>query len=438
MSDVARLAPWPLRIAQSALGAGLASMAIRMAGMALFFAQSVLLARLLGPADFGMLAVVLTMVELAGVFALCGLGIYAIREVPRLQAVGDIAGIAPFWRSGLHTILLASLMAASAMLVTALVWGDGYAVLMLLAAPLVPAVALGQFLRGIVQGGGRPLAAQWPGEVLRPLLACLALVLMAAGMVRGTASHALAAVVIAGVLACAVAWRQLRSMVADIRPRLPAPGEAQRWRREALPLLGTALAQMLHVALATLLLGALSGAQQAGLFQPVARIAPLLLIPAQAMAMHYAPQIAGWWESGQTLALRKATQGYTRLSTVLTLAIGISLIVLGPVVLWAFGPEFAVGAPMLLVVAAAQVLACALGPTGWLLAMTGQEVRLLHGYLAALAVQAALGLWLIPTHGAWGATIALAGGIIALPALQLWQVRRHLGFDCTILARSKP
>ena len=92
---------------------------------------------------------------------------------------------------------------------------------------------------------------------------------------------------------------------------------------------------------------------------------------------------------------------------------------------------------MLMAVALAQVLASAIGPAGWLLSMTGRQTSQLRSYIAALAVQAALAFWLTPAHGAWGATLALCGGIVALPMLQAWQARRLLGLNSTILAKAR-
>lgn len=422
--------------ADSALRASIASLAMRIGGMALFFAQAVLCARLLGPAGYGEMAFALSVIELAAIVALGGFGVFAIREMARLEALGDMAGVASFTRVASASVAVAAMLAGGCLAIAGR-WSlmPGAGPLWRLGLVLIPSLALLQLARGMVQARGFVARAQWPGEVLRPLLGCAALLALLIGMGETAPTLALQALAAAAAIAAIVGLWQVRRDGRGLVPRPLHPREAQDWWRGAAPYLGTALAQTLHLSLATLLLGLMAGALEVGLFQPIARIAPLLLIPAQAAAMQFAPRVAGLWERGEHAALQMAARNCARLAFGLTLLMALALIPAGPLILRAFGPAFMEGAPMLLLVAAAQLFAALLGPTGWILAMTGREPRQLAIYLAALAVQALLALWLIPQWGAWGATVALCGGIATLPVLQYWQVRRHIRVDCAIFAK---
>ena len=405
----------------------ISSLAIRMAGIGLSFAQGVLTARLLGPAGYGAVAIVLSVAQIAATLALFGLGPLAVREVAAARAAGDDARVSAFVRFAVLATMAFSMIATAALCLAA-----GEDRLLALAALAVPLLALIQLARGLAQGLGAIAAAQWPGEILRPL----ALVgLLMAGLFAGGLSPAgfmaclLAASLLALVAGGVAVWRRLPGGNRPTARMLP-----RRWLADAAPFLGMALASLLVAELNTLLLGWLAGAEQAGLFQPVARIATLLSLPAQAAGMAYAPRVAALWRAGDMAALRRLTATYVWTTTVITGAAALVLALLGPWVLAVFGPDFVPGAGLLWQFGLAYAFSAACGPLGILLAMTGRTGLAVLGQSAGIAANLAVGLLLIPHQGAAGAASAAVAALVVWNLVLVVVVRRKLGFDPTLLS----
>jgi O-antigen/teichoic acid export membrane protein len=235
----------------------------------------------------------------------------------------------------------------------------------------------------------------------------------------------LAAVLLATTLTGAWLWR---SELASLAP-LHNMGNTRAQFAAALPFLGIALTSILQGEISTLLLGWFAGPREAGLFQPIVRMAPLIMLPVQAAGMRYAPRMAEFWRRGEIDRIRSVTTTFTLTTSLLTAGIALSLAASGPWIMWIFGPEFQQSAPLLWYIAAAQVFNAACGPVGMLLTMSGRSGGALNGHLAGLAVNVALGALLIPAHGAWGAIVGMVAGIVVWNLTMLGITRSHCGFD---------
>lgn len=411
----------------------MASIAIRMTAMGVGFVQAILTARLLGPEGYGVVAVAMSVAAIAATLATLGLGPLAVREVAQLAARAEWGRLNGFLRFSLVTVLAASALAGAGLALGSGLFGPAFRPAVALAGLLVPLMALTALFRGTAQGFGRVAAAQAPGELLRPavMLALLGLAALAGGGLGTTGYIALATgAALAGVLAGGIALRRVARLALAASPS----GGARGWSRAGLPFLGITLAVIVQGEVNTLMLGRLAGPGEAGLFQPVARLAPLMALGVQAVGMRYAPRVSELWAQGDTASLRRITRLVTVTTTLAAVAACALILLAAPWLLAAFGRAFTVNAPALWWLAAAQVFNTACGPVGLLLTMTGHPARALRGHLAALAANAALGLWLIPGLGAYGAAQAMAGGIVVWSIVLLVSVRRIVGFDPSLSA----
>jgi O-antigen/teichoic acid export membrane protein len=375
--------------------------------------------------------------QIAATFAMLGFGPLAVREVPRRLATGDRAGAAMFTRFALVTTTVLSLAIAAGI---ALMSSNSaaipphYRMVVGLSATLVPPLALIVLLRGVAQGHGNVAGAQVPGELARPAIMVCAFggaALLGFGasehsyMVSATAAAALAA-----LTSCATVWR-----IAGMGRAAPLPAGARReWTAKALPFLGLGLVAMLQGEINTLLLGWLAGPEEAGLFQPIARLMPLLTLPVQAAGMGYAPHVAELWERNDLTRLRQVTGKFTVTTTVLTALTALVLAFAGPWLMLAFGSEFRVSAPLLWYAAGAQIFSAACGPFGILFSMTGQTKLAVVGQMVGLLPNIMIGLILIPAYGAAGAVTAWTAGIITWNLFLLFISKRLLQIDPSILS----
>ncbi|MCT2557810.1 oligosaccharide flippase family protein [Tsuneonella sp. YG55] len=413
-----------------------ASIAIQLGAVGLAFGQALLAARLLGAAGYGSVAWAMSVVSVIATVCLLGFGPLAVREIAARRAAGDTAGLSSFVAVSVAVVGLLSIAAAAGF-----VWFAGraswiagdYREVLALCGLLIPPLAIIALLRGVAQGFGRALLAQVPGDLVRPGILIAA---MTAAFVTGTAfgpvpfiRTAIAGTWIAALLLGYLLWR-------DELSALPAPERGARARSHlvaALPFLGLGLTGLLEAEASTLMLGWLAGPFETGIFQPVVRIAPLIMLPVQAALMQFAPLVAGHWQRGEIGQIHALTVKFTILTVLVTAGVALAIALAGPLLLGVFGSDFAQGAHLLWFIAAAQVFNAACGPVGTLLIMSDRSGWTLAGQLLGLAVNVAVGLALIPAFGALGAALGMAGGIAAWNLALVVAVRRRFGFDPTLL-----
>lgn len=98
-----------------------------------------------------------------------------------------------------------------------------------------------------------------------------------------------------------------------------------------------------------------------------------------------------------------------------------------PAIILLYGGEYVRGAWPLALLALAHTVNAATGPCGHMVTMIGRSDLVLLNSVAALGINLALNVVLIPLYGMVGAGVAWAVSIVLWNALRLWQVWRVLG-----------
>jgi O-antigen/teichoic acid export membrane protein len=412
------------------------SLVIRVAGLALSFAQAVLTARLLGASGYGTVALVMAIVSVAATLCQFGLVELAIREIAALVAANDAPRLRAFIRFAITMVVALSALSAAVIAalspIRALV-PEHYRETLALGGLLVLPGGIIGLLRGLAQGFGRIALAQVPSELVRPAVLVLTMAVAALIDYRFSPDAYVEATGVAALLTAAIAavwlWRVEQPWLSG-----PAgPSEARKYTAASLPFAGLALVAILQGEVNTLLLGWLSGPRETGLFQPIVRLAPVLTLAVQVTGMRYAPRVAEFWERGEIGRIRSVTRTFTWTTTLATFAAAIAIAAAGPLLMRVFGPEFRAAAPLLWYIAAAQVFSTACGPVFMLLLMARRSQAALVAQTIALVVNLAIGLVLIPNYGARGAVLGMAAGLIVGNLIMIGFVRGKYKFDPSIL-----
>jgi O-antigen/teichoic acid export membrane protein len=247
--------------------------------------------------------------------------------------------------------------------------------------------------------------------------------------VQATPNALLLIVILAYAVALAVAAISLRSYLRSLPTGGPSGAQSDHWLAASLPFLAVALLGIAATELNTLALGLLSGPRDAGLYQPIARIAPLMLIAKEAIDMPLAPRIAGLWEADDREQLRRLIHRCALASFLATAVVVAAIILASPYIFAAFGSEFEPYSHYLYWIAAAHMANAVFGPSSLLLAMAGDMKRRMRAQAATLAVQAVLTTALVPVFGVAGAVVALSIQIIFWAALNWILARRSTQID---------
>ncbi len=418
--------------------------AVRLASAVAAFGLQLVLARLMSPADFGALIVVMTWVGLATALASLSLPLVVVRFVADYVARGQLGAARAVWRyairavAGGGVVVAVLLLGSVALGVLSLPGIDGPALpvlgLLLVAAPLL-ALAAAQ-----LQGLQRVVTAE-----LLSNLARTAVVIAGAGLLTLLASRAprvsdllwihLAAVLLLG-LACWAWGRSARPPGWAAAPLQPEPG---RWREVAAGYLGVMLVGALCERIDVLVMGQVGSPDEIARYAVVTRFSQALTVLVVAAHGGLAPRVAAQLvdlQAGRRAALQQELTRFSRIAALLAAAVALGFVLLGPWLLSLFGAVYRTAAPALALLGAGAVLACLFGPALLVVTLVG-HARVAMAALATGALTSALTVALLgPGLGALGAALGAALGMMLPPLLGWWWLRHRWGLDAAVWARA--
>lgn len=410
--------------------AGSGSLVLKIAAMGIGFLQAVLAARLLGVRDYGVFAFVTSVVSITATLAVLGMAPLAVRELARLKAIAAWEQAAEFFRTSRIIVLGTSALAGAGVSAFALlVPGLEYRSELALAGLLIPPTSMLLLIQGHGRGLGAIVRGQMPVVLIRPAVTVAIFAILYFTAEHLVAFDAVLVVLFSSFAALVFAGLVLRQVWPKNHLKRDAALGIRKHLRHAASFFAMSIAMILQANFITLLLVWLSGPEQAGLFQPIALLAPLMVIGLDTITMPIAPRIAHLWELGDVARLRKTLRMAMLVAISITVCVTVGILVLAPVILRAFGKEFVALQPVLLWIAFAQFINAASGHVDSLLAMTSHQGDVVKCQIAQLLVNLVLGVILIPGSGAQGASIALAGGIVTYNVCALIYARKRLGFD---------
>ncbi len=183
----------------------------------------------------------------------------------------------------------------------------------------------------------------------------------------------------------------------------------------------------LYTWLDQVLLASLRSTTDAGIYGPVATLAPLFGVGLGALNGMFAPIIAERRLAGDMIGLQALYRTVTRWAVALAVPPLVVCAVLPGAVLglWPNGSPEAIDA--LRITCAAQLLCTGVGSVNYLLIMAGHQRATLWNGIPAVILNLALSVALIPALGVTGAAIANGVATITANGIGLWQVHAALG-----------
>lgn len=188
-----------------------------------------------------------------------------------------------------------------------------------------------------------------------------------------------------------------------------------------------ALASVAQLALQrvdVLLVAALGGLSAAAVYAVAGRFVVLIQFANQGISQSVQPRLAEALALDDRATANHLYQTATGWLVLVTWPINFLVILFAPLYLGAFGGGYRSGAPVVVVLACAMLVATGCGMVDMVLAMAGRTSWNLVNVLIALSVTIGLDVLLIPRWGALGAAAGLACAMVANNVLPLIQVGR--------------
>ncbi|HZQ25967.1 MAG TPA: flippase [Terriglobales bacterium] len=384
------------------------------------------LARVLGAEALGIYALGMTVIGFFGIFNALGLPQAAVRFVAAYQATGRVESLRKFlWMgSGL-------LLAVNVLLSFVLLWLGPYIGLHLYHVPslsrylpLFAAIMVlgclttffGQALAGYKDVRRRSIITTFIGTPFM-MIGSVLLIARGAGLWGYIFAQVVSAVVVCGLLLASVWKLTPRQGYGSVNGAAVMGAEVMSFSAAAL---GVGVLEFVLAQADKVLIGFWLNAREVGIYAVAAGMVGLVPIALQSVNQIFSPIIADLHARGDRALLQRLFQTLTKWIVALTLPLGAVVSINAATLMRIFGPEFETGWPILVIGVVGQLINCGVGSVGYLLLMSGNQLRLIKVQAAMAVLMIALNASLIPV---WGITGAAVGAAVVTIVANLWNLR---------------
>lgn len=397
---------------QMLIKTAMGSMGIKLAYTVIGFLNTVLLAKILGPAGFGVYSYAFALMMFLSIPTQLGIPSLVIREMAVANAHHRWSRMKGLIIRAHQGIVLMGI-AIVAVAVSVILGLDKFVEpvkqeAMIISVLMVPVVSLG-FLRAAMFTGLRHvILGQVIDEIIRPVIFLLLVVaLYCYATDRITASTVMFLQGMAYLLVFMIAYPVFKRIrpaeLAKSRPEY----DSLNWLKSSIPLGLSGALFFLNNQTGILVLGILGADADAGIYKVATQVAVFVSFGFLIMNSIQGPHIAHLYTLGEKQQLQAMLTKGTRLSLVFTLPIVAVLVVFGSFLIEAsFGTDFRGAYIPLVILSLGQAFNAAMGPVSVLLNMAGFERETMKAVSVATAANVVANVVLIWFWGAVGASLA--------------------------------
>ena len=398
------------------LGAGLA-LIIRILSSAIGYASIILLARWMGPADYGVYCFAIAWMTVLAYPATLGLPGAAVRFVGQYAAANDWRHAIGFMRTSSWLAFgcgaLIAALAIPAVLYFESYLNPDYVAPMIVALAGIPFVALTIVRSEIIRGLGWIALAWGPLQLGQPLLLLIVAATVVFSAMQLTAAVAVFASILAYSMNLIAQWRVLHA-------RLGTRLEVERnvnlglWVGVALSFVWIYFTGAIFLQGDIIVVGIFLESHDVAIYSAAAATSRLVTFPLYAATALSAPRFAALHAQHRQLDLQALVTDVTRWTFWPSLVIAVIFVAFGSMVLRLFGPGFEQGYAVLLILTLGQLVNAFTGPVTSLLNMTGHQTVTARVLGMSAIFGVAFGLAFTRIWGNVGTAIAFSG------AMALW------------------
>ncbi|MBJ3786570.1 lipopolysaccharide biosynthesis protein [Devosia sediminis] len=424
---------------QAGLLRSVGSLGIKVATAGLTYLTYVVLSRTQTVDEYGHFAFGLSLATVLAILAGSGQPLAILRLWAERRSKGDASGASEALAAGSGLTIGASLLIAALLCFGTLAslpfLVPGVTAMHFIgAAFLILPLALAEYNSSALRAQGSLWTALLPRDIFwRLALPALVLALFAVGIVlSGPDALTLAAGLLLGVLALQM-WMATRHGYVILPALAPIRAHWQRWGNLSKWLLLGALIETFTLNADVILVGLMLDLESSGLYFNAFRTAGLMTLFTFAIELVIAPMVAEHFHAGN---MRKA-QAITALCSwagfVFSLGIFAGFGLFGTEILGLFGPSYADGWLILMLLSFGLLFDAVTGPSKIVMMMTGHERAYVGIFGGIMALGFLLQILVIPVWGLVGAAAVNMGSrVVAQLGIALW-CRHRIGLDTSLI-----
>ncbi len=424
----------------SLIKGALGSFSLKILSTGMNFLSSVLMARLLGPADYGVYSYAMAIIFFMSVPTSLGLPSLLVRYVASYFANGEWGLIRGLMLTSNKIVIILSIIMVS------IAWGvtdfykDDIKPIQLYtlqaALFLLPLSALSGLRSAVLQGLNRTIMGQFPETLLKSsvilgLLYSSVLLLPRSSVTPVFVMYVqIAATTLAFIFGAFFLWKYLPKSVKNTSSEY----EYKKWLGSALPFMLFGGMIVINQKTDLLMLGWMSGTYAVGIYEVATRGAEIFIFILVSINVAAGPTMANLYVKGELQRLKKLVANCTGIIFIVSLFLFLLVYFLGEFLIgFLFGHKYVEAYGPLLVLCSGQLFNALLGTVvGQLLIMTGHERETTIGIGLGALINFILCFYLIPEYRALGAAFASAISLTSGNFLLVFFAIKKLGINTTI------
>lgn len=407
------------------------SLGLRIILLGINFTTAIVLARMLGPEEYGVYIFALTVMAIIGMPGQAGMPLLAVRETAFYQVDRNWSLLRGFLIRQRQFILLWSALAivtGIAVLQTLPASSDSEALFWALL--LLPVYTMVIVTGAAIRGMQRIMVGQIIETMLRPFLFLLAMgaLLVLSGQVVPTAATVLAWHLGAATLALAFGlWAQRRVMGDKLRTARPEY-DSRRWLTVLMPLTLFGAINIVNAKFDIVMLRVMVDASEVAYYQVAMQLSVGVLFAYQSVLLVAGPQIARLWRQNARAEIQQLLTWSARYSLLAALPVAVIMVVAGSWIIgFLFGEAYAPAYAALAALCVGKVVVSSYGVIVQLMKLTNWEGIMVKLLLFGTVSNVVLNLLLIPPFGAAGAAGAAVIASVAWKTLALREAKKRMG-----------
>lgn len=400
-------------ISQAAIGV----YAMRLGGVAAAFLLQVVVAQLIGAESFGIFAFAWVLATTIGQFCCCGFNETSNRFLPAYIISGDLKrarGFVQFSSFFVFTVSAIVCLAGIAGLVLLRSYiPQHYFLPTVLAMTCAPLLTITHLKETFSISRSLPLRGLTPTYIVRPLL-LMALVwaLIHFGLSGANADTALGALLLASIATLVMQALLLRGPLGKQLGAGKATTEVALWLKASLPLLFAQGFFLLATSLDVFVLSGLADAEKVGIYFAAAKIVTCVSFIQMAVGAAITRRLSEAVQQDNRSAFDAHFERGRAMMMWPTLAGVVVVSLASPLILQIFGPEFAPGAPVVVILSAGLLIQAVAGPIQERMMVMGQQRTIALIIAGSLGFNVVASIALTLVMGVMGTALASALSII--------------------------
>ena len=390
----------------------------RLSGLGLIFLLQVMLARLMGPSNYGDYTVIITTVNLLLVLSVFGFDSSILRFLPSFIAKKDYSSANGFVRFSYRMITILSILCSIGLFIFLLTKAKknniAFSEGLFWGVLLIPFLAFVYQASAVLRSLNKIKTSLLSVYFLFPVLMGLTCLYYYYSNDRLTVDAAMLINLGCSAVICIFINRRARKVLKEQAPSENLTFESRKWISVSSILFLTTAFDLLLRQSDILMVSYFLGNTKAGYYSVAAKLALLASLGLSVADYVFMPKIAALFESRQLMKLQQFVRNSSLQILSITLPVVFLLFLGGKWILGFFGNAFSFSYVPLIILLCGQVINALTGMVGGLMSMTGYQKTFFAFYFFAFIIQFTLNIILIPIFDIVGAAIGSSLAMIFL------------------------